>query len=319
MIQRHNFHPIYLALAVVLPLHSLPAAAETEPPQSQQPATAPAQESAASRLAATAGQNKEQLARRIESVGHLLETSSAARQIESSQIAQALAVREEARGLYNTARDAFRSGDLPTANRLLTETTMLMFKAVRLASPEDVTRKKMETDFGVRRASVKALLAAYQRIAGEKSVIRGVKETVASVEKTMAAADKLAEAGKYAEGRIELDHAYITVKTAVRTLRHGDTLVRSLNFASKEEEYHYEIDRNDTHQMLIKVLIDEKRAESPDLDRQVSGFIAKAKELRTSAEANAKAKDFAGAIKLLEDSTTELVRAIRNAGVYIPG
>ena len=34
---------------------------------------------------------------------------------------------------------------------------------------------------------------------------------------------------------------------------------------------------------------------------------------------SASKKDHAQAVKLLEDSTTELVRAIRNAGVYIPG
>ena len=41
--------------------------------------------------------------------------------------------------------------------------------------------------------------------------------------------------------------------------------------------------------------------------------------LRVNAEAMAKRKDFESGIKLLEDSTKELVRAIRSAGVYIPG
>jgi hypothetical protein len=95
--------------------------------------------------------------------------------------------------------------------------------------------------------------------------------------------------------------------------------VRSLNFASKEEEYHYEIDRNDTHLMLIKVLVEEKRAANPALDQQVGGFVTKARELRNKAEAAAGHKDHAEAVKLLEESTAELVRAIRNAGIYIPG
>jgi len=89
--------------------------------------------------------------------------------------------------------------------------------------------------------------------------------------------------------------------------------------ASKEEEYHYEIDRNDTHLMLIKVLVEEKRANNPALDQQVQGFVVKAKDLRTAAETAAAKRDHAQAVKLLEDSTVELVRAIRNAGIYIPG
>jgi len=142
-------------LAITLLLFSV---IETAEPQPQPVAESATQESAASRLAASAGQDKEQLARRIESVGHLLETSSAARQIETSQDSQALAVREEARTLYKAARAAFDAGDLQKASRLLNETTILMLKAVRFAAPEDITGKKEETDFKVRQESVKALL-----------------------------------------------------------------------------------------------------------------------------------------------------------------
>jgi len=71
--------------------------------------------------------------------------------------------------------------------------------------------------------------------------------------------------------------------------------------------------------MLIKVLVEEKRASNAMLDQQVQAFVVKAKELRAAAESAAAKKDHAQAVKLLEDSTAELVRAIRNAGVYIPG
>ena len=307
----------YQTLALALMLTTGIAAAQT-PPQAV-PAAAK-QDSAASRLAASSAQvNQEQLALRLESVSKLLTSSSAARQIDSSKDARALARREKAREIYAAARVAFDGGDLPKAASLITESTLLMFEAVRLAAPEEVTGKKVENDFNARHESVKALLAAYKRIVAEKSAVKGVAETVSSIEKSVAAALKLAEAGKYAEGRAELDRAYLVAKAGVGGLRSGDTLVRSLNFASKEEEYRYEIDRNDTHQMLIKVLVEEKRAASPQLDKQVSGFLARAKGKREAAEASAAAKDFAQAVKLLEDSTAELVRAIRNAGVYIPG
>jgi len=306
---------MHKTLAIALLLSSGLVAAQAQP-------VAPGAEqgSAASRLAASPTHvDKEQLALRLESVSKLLDTSSAARQIESSKDPRAIAQREKAREVYKTARAAFDGGDFPKAARLLTETTVLMFEAVRFAAPEEVTGKKLEADFNARHESVKALLAAYKRIAAEKPGVKGVGETVASIEKSEAAALKLAGAGKYLEGRAELDRAYLIAKAGVSGLRGGDTLVRSLNFATKEEEYHYEVDRNETHQMLIKVLVEEKRAASPQLDQQVAAFLGKAKELRTAAEASAAAKDFAQAVKLLEESTAELVRAIRNAGVYIPG
>ena len=309
------------SLVVALMFSAGIAAAQAPAPA---PAPAPAgtgpEESAAARLSAPGAKvDRDQLSIRLESVGKLLDQSSASRQIEASGDKRALAQRDKARETYKAAQSAFSGGDLSKSSQLLTQASMLMFEAVRFAAPEEVTGKKLENDFNARHESVKALLGAYKRIAAEKSGVKGVSETVSSIEKSVAEALKLAAAGKYKEGRDELDRAYLVAKAGVSAMRSGDTLVRSLNFASKEEEYHYELDRNDTHLMLMKVLVDEKRATNPALDQQVSAFAAKAKEGRTAAEASAARKEFAEAVKQLEDSTAELVRAIRNAGVYIPG
>lgn len=276
-------------------------------------------ESAATRLSA-AKVDKDQLTFNMESVGKLLESSSAARQIEASKAPEAIARRDKARDIFKGAQAALQSGELNKASSLLTEVRSTFFEAVRYAAPEEITAKKLENDYRARLDSVNALLGAYKRVANEKgSAAKAVNDTVSQIEKSVNEAAKLAQGGKYKEGRTELDRAYLVAKAGISSLRSGDTLVRSLNFANKEEEYHYEVDRNDTHLMLIKVLADEKRAANPAMDQQVSILIAKASELRVSAEAAAARKDHAQAVKLLEDSTTELVRAIRNAGVYIPG
>jgi hypothetical protein len=280
---------------------------------------APAQsrppESAASRLAA-AKPDRDQLQSTLESVDKLLGSSSAARQIEASKAVDAIARREKAVELHRNARAALGSGDLERAAVLLTEARAVFFEAVRLAAPDEVLAKKLENDYKTRLDSVKALQGAYKRVATEKgNAARGVPETLAQIEKSLAEAEKLAGAGRYRDGRGELDRAYLVAKAAISGLRSGDTLVRSLNFASKEEEYHYEVDRNNTHQMLIKVLLDDKKA----ADAMIQTYVTKAQELRGRADAAATAKDYGGAVRLLEESTAELVRAIRNAGVYIPG
>lgn len=273
-----------------------------------------ATESAASRLAA-AKIDKDQLTFNIESVLKLLTSSSAARQIESSKAPEALSRRDKAVELQKQAKAALDAGDLQKASALLTETRAVFFDAVRFAAPEEVTAKKLEQDYKSRHESVKALLSAYQRVANEKGgAAKGVRETVAQIEKSVADAEAMARGARYKEGRAELDRAYLVAKAGISSLRSGDTLVRSLNFASKEEEYHYEVDRNNTHQMLIKVLVEERKAG----DQMIQNYVAKAQDLRNQADAAAAKKDYEAAIKLLEDSTAELVRAIRNAGIYIP-
>jgi hypothetical protein len=280
-------------------------------PAQTSPADAP--ESAASRLAGNK-LDKTQLSSNLDSVGKLLESSSAARQIESSKVPEALQRRDRARELHAAAKVALDQGNLEKASALLTESRKTFFEAVRLAAPEEVGVKKLENDYLLRLESVNALLAAYKRVSDEKSA-KGVKETVGQIEKSIAAAALLAKDRKFKEAYTEVDRGYLVAKAGLTTLRSGETLTRSLNFANKEEEFHYEIDRNNTHQMLIKVLVDDQKASG----EMVRNFLSKAGELRLKADAAASRKDFAEAVKLLEESTAELVRAIRNAGIYIPG
>lgn len=282
------------------------ALAQTTPPSN-------APESAASRLAGNK-MDKVQLTSNLESLGKLLETSSAARQIDSSKAPEAMQRRDRARELHSAAKLALDQGNLEKATALLAESRSTFFDAVRFAAPEEVTAKKFENDYLLRLESVEALLGAYKRVSGEKSA-KGVAETVAQIEKSKAVAAALAKERKFKEARIEIDRGYLVAKAGLTSLRSGDTLVRSLNFANKEEEYHYEIDRNNTHLMLIKVLVDENKA-SGDM---VQGYLSKGQELRIKADEAASRKAYDEAVKLLEQATAELVRAIRNAGIYIPG
>lgn len=295
--------PVVLLSMLLL---SGPALAQATP-------AAAAPETAASRLAGNKI-DKTQLSSNLDSVGKLLESSSAARQIESSKAPEAMQRRDRARELHRAAKAALDQGNLEKASALLSESRSTFFDAVRFAAPEEVTAKKLENDYLLRLESVQALLGAYKRVSGEKSA-KGVNETVAQIEKSIAAGAVLAQERKFKEAHAEIDRAYLVAKAGLTSLRSGDTLTRSLNFANKEEEYHYEIDRNNTHQMLIKVLVDEQKASSD----MVKSFLSKAAELRLKADAAAARKDYAEAVKLLEESTAELVRAIRNAGIYIPG
>lgn len=295
------------ALIGALFLHAGAAAAADAPAAEGQPRPARAPET------------REQLERRLASVTTLIESSSGARQVDASGNAQAQAQRAKARELHKQAEAAFTKGDLPAASRLLDEASKTMFDGVRQAAPEQITAEKKQRDFDNRLESVKALLTAQKRISSEKKLGAKGTETTAKIEAQIREAQALAAAGKLDDGKAALDKVYVATRASIETMREGDTLVRSLNFATKEEEYHYEVDRNDTHKMLVKVLLEEKRASNPNLETMVQKYVEQAAALRTNAEGLASKKDYEGAIKVLEDSTRELVRAIRSAGVYIPG
>jgi hypothetical protein len=271
---------------------------------------------AASAQATRMPPDRDQLQRKLTSTATLLEASTAAKQIEASGIPAAAEKRTQARQLHGKAEEAFRAGDLEGTSKLLDDSSRTFIEAVRLAKPEQIADAKQRTDYQARLDSTRALLDAQKRIAAEKNVPRGA-ETTRQVESMIADAERHAQAGRLVEARRSVDQAYLTVKAAIGTLRGGETVVRSLNFATPADEYAYELDRNDTHHMLVDMLLKERRTGSTAA--MVDEAVAAAGKLRSRAEAEAARKDHAAGIKTLEESTRELVKAIRAAGVYIPG
>lgn len=270
-------------------------------------------------VAGAQAQDREQIERRVQSVGTLIESSSAARQIDSSGVAMAREKRDNARLMHREASATLRAGDAAGAARLLDLATREMMAGVRLAKPEEVSGEKARRDFEARLESAQALLAAQQRITQEKSAGPQAQDAARTIEQQITQARRLAEQGRVADARTLVDRAYLTARVSIESMRGGDTLVRSLSFASPREEYDYEVDRNETHRMLINVLLSDRKDAAGVMPPAMQAFVDKAATLRDQAQALAQRGDHAGAIKLLEDSTRELVRAIRTGGIYIPG
>lgn len=258
---------------------------------------------------------RDSVERQLQSVKTLIEKSSAARQVEGSGAAEANQKRDQARELHRQAAAAFEAGDYAKAHDLLDEAARQMIGSVRKAEPSGAIEDKKRRDFDNRLESVKALQEALKRINQEKKAGAKGDEIVAKVDTLAKEAVKLRDSGLIDKGRARLDHAYYMAKVAVQNLREGDTLVRELKFASKEEEYNYELDRNDTHSMLITVLVDQKGGSDAATRERVDA----AAKIRKEAEGMARKGDFDNAIKRLDDSTRELIKAIRAAGIFIPG
>ena len=259
-------------------------------------------------------------ASRIQSVEKLIESSSAAQKIKDSDNKAAKVKHREAISLFAQAKQQQLNGNEKQASDLLNEATKAMFEATRMIDKDKSLLDKDLHDFESRKESVEALCAAYEKIAKEKGISHEKEnELHAFVHKRVDQAVALKRDDHVKEGRKMLDEAYVAAKVAIEHLRGGETLVRSLNFASSEEEYHYEVDRNDTHRMLVDVLLKEKMNANANVQKMVTKFMDKAVQLRIQADKQASSGEYENAISTLEQSTKEIVRAIRSAGIYIPG
>lgn len=255
---------------------------------------------------------------RLESVTTLIERSTAARHVEDSGSAEATAKHEEAREHLRAARELLSAGDDEEARRTIYLATRTMLEAVQLADRDSVVNEIKREDFENRLASVDALLDAHRRIGTELGKKRTVDGLRAAVSREIERSRALLEQQRLDDARAVLDDSYVAVKTALEHLRGGKTLVRTLSFASAEEEYVYELDRNDSHKILVKVLLEEKMQDA-GIREMVERYVRDAASIREKGERRASEGNHAEAIALLEASTAELIKAIRSAGIYVPG
>ena len=258
------------------------------------------------------------VASRLENLERLLGKSASAKHIEEGDNQEAKGLKAEAEEHVKAAGNLLRQGQTVKASEQLQLATDKMFTAIRTAGAGESVEEKKRADFDNLVESTNVLVSALERIAEEKGQQQRYAGKTRAIRAKMDLAQRRADNGDMAAAKSDIDGAYQEAKAAVEHLRQGDTLVRSLNFANKEEEYVYELDRNDTHQMLVKVLLQD-RALNAKAQEAVDQRVKTASGLRKKAEKEAASGDFDAAVGTLEEATKELVRAIRSAGVYIPG
>jgi len=257
----------------------------------------------------------DELAPRVAMVRTLLFESSAARQIEDSEDEPAKLKRQQAIGIYE---EAIVPGDIDTRRTKLNDAVALLYAAAALVSDSSGSDQKNRQDLERRQRSLDALLVAHERIMVEKGTADEHTLLLADIDADTRAVETLISANKIDQAREHLDRAYEKTRLSVELSREGETLLRELKFETPEDEFQYELDRNDTHRMLLTVLLQEKMKNESVKDR-VHSFVEEADKLREGATDQASDQHFEEAITLLERSTAELVKAIRGAGVYIPG
>ncbi len=251
-------------------------------------------------------------------LNRLVTVSVAAQRIEASGDAAAIAALQSARQLVKEAEGELRAGDYLAANDKLDGALELVNRETRRLSEGEVSAASLQRTYERRLRTVLTFLAAYERVAGEKQPGAATEAQVDEIKRLVGEAEALAATGKLDQGIDRLDRAYRAARGDIRELRDGETLTRSLDFASPEEEYAYERNRNDSHIMLLKFALSEQRPSGERLSA-IEGLREQALEQRSQGEKLAGGGDFAKAIEVLVQSTDRLLKAIRMSGIFIPG
>ncbi|MFN3076952.1 MAG: hypothetical protein ABT940_08765 [Alphaproteobacteria bacterium] len=246
---------------------------------------------------------------------------------EQKEPADSAAARKEVTDLLKTGRESLAKGafaEAETALRRSYDKATAMIVSARSGQKLENKRQEQYATSGrgdggaaavtSRQESVRALLDAYRRVVVEKN--KADPQGVAQVETLLSQSDGHVKAGRMAEARQSVSQAYDLVTGLVASVRQGDRLVKTLKFDTPAEEYAYEIDRNNSFRMLLKMTSGSDP--SAPAAKQAAVTQSEADVLRGEAEKAATAGRHAEAIRILEKATSGLAKAIRANGLFIP-
>lgn len=228
---------------------------------------------------------------------------------------------EEAKQQLKRARDMWEQAELhikkfefTLAEIQLDEGLQLMTTVSRKFKDQDRVRQARVDLYKQVKDHVDMFVIAFDRVVAEKGEdhVRKMLDRE-KLDSLMDSAQSEYDDGDLAMANHLIRQAADMVDHALSDARHEDVLLRELSFENLEEEYAYEVQRNESYVMIIDML-QNKTPKSQASKAYVQKMIEANARQREEAEALVKNGDYEQGIALLEKSTDKLSRALRVSG-----
>lgn len=166
------------------------------------------------------------------------------------------------------------------------------------------TRPKYLREYERLNNSIDTLIVAYKRVSVEKGQQEQASILDGNITIIKARADKHFESGDYSTGNDLLNGAYTLIKEALISLRDGDTLVQSLNFANKQEEYQYYVRKTHSQKTAIQILL--KISNDASKNALLNSILGSTQNMLDEASSLAAENKYDAAIPIMDQVFTRL-------------
>lgn len=244
----------------------------------------------------------------------LVHSSPAAKRIEVSGDDEAKQQLKRAKDMWEQAVEHSEREEYELAEVHIETGLKLMTKVSRKFKDQEKERHARIELYKQVKGHVEMFVTAFDRIAAEegKDHIHSMLDRN-ELDTLMSSAQSNFDDGDLVMANHLMRQAADMVDSALSDARHEDVLLHELSFESLQEEYQYEIDRNDSYVKLID-LMQEKTVPSQASASYVARLVEQNAELRKEADALAKKGDYEKSIEVLEKGTDKLSRALRVSG-----
>jgi hypothetical protein len=271
--------------------------------------------------AQTPADGADQRRRLIEQKIKLLEmliNSPAAKGAAQGREAESATLIERGRISVDEARKALDDGRFDEAARLLDEALKSASSASRRlpqgeGALSDSAQRKSLQDLG---DQVEMYRSSLGELAADREKGEAARNLLGRIDALRAESAQLAQGGRLGEANRKMADAYKLAVEEMSRLRAGQEVVLSLKFDTPADEYAYERKRFASNEIMVDMMIAEGRAEG-DKRRLVDGFVDAGRRLGVQADAQANSGQYAEAVKLMEQASAQLIRALQSMGVPV--
>lgn len=253
---------------------------------------------------------------KLELLDRLVNQSASTKRIEQSDNAQAKELLQNARTSYQNARWLMEENSLDKSGLAIDEGLRSISKASQFVVDIRKQEKRYKREYAPLRARVVGFLESFEAAVVEREDNGAALLDRVKVKALMAQAQSNYEDGRYKMAGEQLDRAASSVELGLSQARDKETVVHELVFNSLQDEYAYEVQRNDSYQMLIKLMINEDSV-AVSAHSYFQKKVDQNSRLRVQAQALAKNGDFNDALNVIEGATEQLVNALRMGGAGI--
>ncbi len=253
---------------------------------------------------------------KVRLVEMLVKNSISVKKINSSDNEKAKSILAEALALYEKGKVSMDAGDLETADASFNDAMRKVGVASRMIGKGKDDLAKAREEFASLKKSVTNSIKAIERVMKEKGPDAAEGIDVAAIQSLLDEGLKLAEEKNLGKANIKLTKARNMGNKALKKLRHKDTIVDSLEFDSPEDEYIYVIQRNKNYKTLISMMAKEKKPSEFKL-KKINAFVGQSDAMLPKAKEFADKGDFAAAVKVVDNATKHLSKALRSLGVMV--
>ena len=251
---------------------------------------------------------------KIKLLNWLVSDSPISKRVENGDDEEAKKQLKRSQEISGQAVEHNEKGEFELAEVHINEGLKLMTKLSRRVKDQDKVRQARIELYKQVKDHVDMFIVAFDRIAEEKGEdsVRNLLDRD-QLDAIMSKAENAHNDDELALANHLMRQAADMVDNALSDARHEDVLLHELTFESLEEEYAYEVNRNESYVKLID-LMQKKTEPSQASASYVQKLVKENEQLRAQADALAREGELEQGILVLEKGTDRLSRALRLSG-----